>query len=84
MKFRKKKRRGGYYSVYKALVENTDYRKIVNLFSLCFTLKKSDLEKCSINLSSNTFKDKIVSIFYSNDFCPQCKKPAIKHNLKNN
>lgn len=65
MEFRKKKRRGGYVTQFTKYWLKTmlDYRQIVNLFSLSFTLK-SDLEKYSINLSSNTFKDKIVSIFY--------------------
>lgn len=56
MKFRKekkKKKEGDITQFTKCWLKATlDYRQIVNLFSFSFTLK-SDLEKCSIILSSN-------------------------------
>lgn len=62
MKFRKKNEEGDITWFTKCWLKTTlDYRQIVNLFSLSFTLK-SDLEKCAIYLSRSTFKNEIVSM----------------------
>lgn len=53
MKFRKKKEERAITQFTKCWLKTTlDYRQIVNLFLLYFTLK-SDLEKYAIHLSSN-------------------------------
>lgn len=66
MKFRKKKRRGDIIKVYKVLVEDNTWLQTnwELLFLLFLSLTKRDLEKCSINFSSNTLKAEIVNIFY--------------------